>query len=128
MKKLLPILCLAALSAATLVRADHHVQATGTFAGKSDHVTTGTASIVKTEGGYSVVLGEDFSLDGAPDPKVGLGKDGYKKETKLGKLQSKSGRQSYAIPAEIDPSNYNEVWIWCERFNVPLGVATLEAK
>ena len=27
--------------------------------------------------------------------------------------------------AGINPDDYNEVWIWCERFNVPLGVAKL---
>lgn len=102
------------------------VLSSGTFIGKSDHVTKGAASIEKdAEGNYVVVLGEDFSLDGAPDPKVGLGKDGYQKEAKLGNLEKKKGKQIYKIPAGLDPSEFNEIWIWCEKFNVPLGVATL---
>ncbi|MEM9792879.1 MAG: DM13 domain-containing protein, partial [Pseudomonadota bacterium] len=36
-----------------------------------------------------------------------------------------TGRSQYEIPSSIDVSAYNEVWIWCERFNVPLGVAKL---
>lgn len=93
----------------------------GTFIGASNHVTTGTAEIA----GNMVNLLDDFIFDGAPDPKVALGKDGYDKSTLMGPLKSNSGASSYEIPAGIDPSEYNEVWIWCERFNVPLGVAKL---
>ena len=93
----------------------------GTFTGKSNHVTTGTVEVLKTE----VVLLDDFSFDGAPDPKVALGKDGYDKDTLMGLLKSNSGKSSYAIPAGVNPDDYNEVWIWCEKFNVPLGVAKL---
>ena len=106
--------------AATRVTAGGHGRL-GTFVGASNHVTTGTAEIAGTE----VNLLADFTFDGAPDPKVALGKDGYDKTTLMGPLKSNTGASSYAIPAGIDPAEYNEVWIWCERFNVPLGVATL---
>jgi hypothetical protein len=97
----------------------------GTFKGESNHVTSGRAEIAK-EGGKNVVhLLDDFFFDGAPDPKVALGKDGYDKSTLMGKLKKNSGKSSYEIPASIDPSKYNEVWIWCEKFNVPLGVAKI---
>ena len=95
----------------------------GSFEGKSRHVTTGTATIEKTSDGYAVRLGPDFTFDGAPDPKVALGADGYDPSTLMGLLRSNSGEQVYPVPAGIDASSYNEVWIWCERFNVPLGVA-----
>lgn len=93
----------------------------GTFTGASNHVTTGTAEIA----GRTVTLLDDFTFDGAPDPKVSLGKDGHRDEWILAPLQSNSGEQSYAIPANIDLDSVNEVWIWCEKFNVPLGVAKL---
>ena len=99
--------------------------AKGTFEGKSKHVTTGTATIVKTDDGFEIVLGEDFSLDNAPTPRVGLGKDGYDKETDSGALKNLKGAQTYPLAEGIDPANYNEVWIWCKRFNIPLGVAKL---
>lgn len=98
---------------------------TGSFVGKSRHETSGTATIVEKDGGYVVELGDDFFFDGAPDPKVALGNNGYDKNTLLAPLANNSGAQSYAIPASIDVKAYNEVWIWCERFNVPLGLATL---
>ena len=97
----------------------------GVFEGRSTHETSGNAEIVQEDGGFVVKLAEDFVLDGAPDPVVGLGKDGYDPETQMGELASDTGAQSYAIPAEIDPTSYNEVWIWCRSANVPLGVAKL---
>ncbi|MDF1658034.1 MAG: DM13 domain-containing protein [Verrucomicrobiales bacterium] len=121
----LAVLFIASFASIDRVLADE-VITSGTFVGKSDHVTKGGASIEQdADGNYIVVLGEDFSLDGAPDPKVGLGKDGYKKNAELGKLEKKKGKQVYSIPANFDPADFNEIWIWCERFSVPLGVAKL---
>ena len=101
--------------------ADGHKRS-GSFSGRSNHVTTG-----KTElSGNSVVLQSNFSLDGAPDPRVGLGKNGkYDPKTDLGALKKLTGKQSYRVGGGIDTSNYNEVYIWCRKFNVPLGVAKL---
>lgn len=93
----------------------------GTFTGASNHVTTGTAELLKD----SVQLLNDFTFDGAPDPKVALGKNGYDPKTLMGPLKKNRGASSYQLPAGINPDDYNEVWIWCERFNVPLGVAKL---
>lgn len=94
-----------------------------TFTGASNHVTSGRVEIAKEGGAYKVHLLDDFFFDGAPDPKVAFGKNGYDASTLMGKLKSNSGASSYSVPAGIDPDAYNEVWIWCERFNVPLGVA-----
>ncbi len=99
----------------------------GIFTGASGHATKGAVSIVKTSSGLSVVLGDNFSLDGAPDPKVGLGKNGqYDTNAQLGHLGSNTGKQSYKIPASVDISGYNEVYIWCEKYSVPLGVARIQ--
>ena len=99
----------------------------GTFVGKSNHITTGSVEIIKnSDGSHTVVLGSDFTFDGAPDPRVGFGSNGkYDKSTGMGLLQKLNGKQSYRVPAGVDPSKYNEVYIYCLRFNVPLGVAKL---
>lgn len=100
--------------------------ASGTFSGRSDHITTGQASITGTPGNYTLTLGADFTLDGAPDPVVGFGTDGaYSAASKVGSLQAITGEQSYSLPADFDPAAVNEVYIWCEKFSVPLGVASL---
>ncbi|WP_296425279.1 DM13 domain-containing protein [Yoonia sp.] len=94
----------------------------GNFSGVSDHTTVGTAEIV----GRQVNLLDDFQLDRAPDPKVALGKDGvYDPDTLMGELQKRRGASSYTVPEGINTDDYNEVWIWCERFNVGLGVAPI---
>jgi len=93
----------------------------GSFSGRSNHVTTGKTELSSN----NVVLQSNFSLDGAPDPRVGLGKNGkYDPKTDLGALKKLKGKQSYKIGG-IDTSKYNEVYIWCRKFNVPLGVAKL---
>ena len=85
-------------------------------------------SVRKTSSGTVVVLAPDFSFDGAPDPKLGFGKNGYDASTQFSALRSNSGEQSYEIPASVDPEDYTEVWVWCEQYAVPLGVATLKAE
>lgn len=97
----------------------------GRFSGRSNHVTTGSAAIVAQDGRYYVSLGSDFSFDGAPDPMVALGRDGFDADTLLAPLGANSGAQNYRLPVGVDPADFNEIWIWCERFNVPLGVAPL---
>lgn len=99
---------------------------TGTFTGKSDHVTTGGVRIETVDGQQVLVLAKDFSLDGAPDPKIGFGKDGYVKGTLFTKLDKLNGEQTYKIPENVNLADFNEVWVWCAKFDVPLGVAKLE--
>lgn len=94
------------------------------FEGRSDHITTGGVSILKTGGQTLLVLEAEFSLDGAPDPQIGFGKNGFDSDTIISKLRDDKGAQVYVIPDSIDVSEFNEVYIWCEKFDVPLGVAT----
>ncbi|MEX0305070.1 MAG: DM13 domain-containing protein [Leisingera sp.] len=99
----------------------------GNFEGRSNHVTSGGVKIVEEGGRYIVELADDFSLDGGPDPRVALGKDGkYDPDTKLGALLNLTGKQRYAVPATWDISKHNEVYIWCEVAGVPLGVAKIK--
>ena len=105
-----------------------HAQAgTGTFVGKSNHVTEGAVTVTKNaDGTATVTLHSNFWFDGAPDPRVGFGNNGkYKKGTDISLLKSNSGEQTYVVPAGIDVDDFNEVYIWCKRFAVPLGVAML---
>jgi hypothetical protein len=98
----------------------------GSFEGRSKHVTSGEAYIMKTASGYALVLADNFFLDGAPGPVLGFGNDGqYIKASQFADLDKKSGRQTYTLPADFTPGQFNEVYVWCEDFSVPLGVATL---
>ena len=118
-------IALGSLSAAPTWAADGDVVATGMFAGASGHTISGTVQVTKSTEGYVVSFGSDFRFDGAPDPKLGFGKDGYVASSKFGELNSARGQQSYVIPAGIDAAEYDQVWIWCEKYDVPLAVAEL---
>ena len=100
---------------------------TGSFTGASDHITTGDVTITKNaDGTATVTFAANFSLDGAPDPRVGFGKDGkYVDLSDLGELKNINGAQSYIVPASLDIDDFNELYIWCLQFGVPLGVAEL---
>ena len=101
------------------------VIATGVFEGASKHVTTGGVTIQQAEDGFYLVLEEDFSLDGAPAPRLGFGNPDYMIETQFSELKSKTGYQLYKLPEGLDPTSYQTIYVWCEQFKVPLGVATL---
>lgn len=95
---------------------------TGMFSGRSNHDTTGTAILE----GRTLTLGDDFVLDRAPDPIVGLGRDGvWDPNTIMGELMQKRGRQVYTLPDGINAADYNEAYIWCRAADVPLGIAPL---
>ena len=115
----------ATLSFSPVLAEDKNAIKSGSFTGANEHITTGGVQIVKTaDGGAVVILDSDFSLDGAPDPRVGFGKDGeYAAVTDLGKLQNLTGVQVYVVPASVNVDDFNEVYIWCLQFNVSLGSA-----
>jgi hypothetical protein len=118
-------LTLILLAAATLTVGAAETIASGNFKGAGGHRASGAVSIVADGGGRRIVIGEDFRLRDAPDPKLAFGKDGYRRGTIFAALEKLDGAQSYVLPADVDLSAYNEIWLWCERFDVPLAVAPL---
>ena len=132
MNRMISILTGAVLSSTLIFSAGassaDSVTGSGSFKGASKHVTSGTVSIIKMSNGEAVLKLEDsFKFDGAPDPVVGMGLNGtYDASTNLGKLSKNSGQQNYVVPNSIDASKYNEVYIWCKQYGVPLGVASLK--
>ncbi|MEM6304019.1 MAG: DM13 domain-containing protein [Pseudomonadota bacterium] len=125
MKQILALIL--TISLGLVANGDAWADSSGSFRGASNHVTTGTVQITKNaDGTHTVTLSGDFSLDGAPDPQVGFGKNGtFSPAANLGKLKKLRGGQSYVVPANIDPEAFNELYIYCVRFDVPLGVAAL---
>lgn len=101
-------------------------ESSGTFTGLSNHVTTGGVTVARDGERFVIRLHEDFSLDGAPDAVVGLGHEGrYDARTFAGELRSLTGAQDYVLPAAVNADAFGEVYIYCRRFDVPLGVAPL---
>ena len=99
----------------------------GTFTDLANHSAEGTATLVKIGNKYYVRLEDDFRVTNGPDLFVHFGKNGeYSAEARLGALKGNVGGQNYEVPAEINPLDYNEVWIWCRSFFVPFGKAVLK--
>jgi hypothetical protein len=121
------VMTAALFSGPTAAQDGGEIVASGSFKGASSHVTNGNVTIRRTADGVVVVLEDDFDFDGAPDPKLGFGKDGkYDSASQISHLGSNKGRQVYEVPASIDPEAYNQFYVWCEKYSVPLGVADLK--
>jgi hypothetical protein len=75
---------------------------------------------LKTSNGPDVhvylVMGSDSSGEGV--------KKGF---LDLGVIKGNVGDQDYELPAEADPAEYMAVAIWCKRFGVDFGGATLRS-
>ncbi|MEV4347718.1 DM13 domain-containing protein [Actinoplanes sp. NPDC049596] len=102
-----------------------------------EHDTTGQARLVRNpDGSHQLELAGLNTSDG-PDLRVWLtdqpvktGRDGWHvfddgKYTELGRLKGNRGDQIYALRADIDPSDFRSVSIWCKRFSVSFGAAAL---
>lgn len=94
----------------------------GKFRGQSNHVTKGSVTVK----GNKITLEGNFFFDGAPDPRIALGKGGrFSKGTDFAKLKKNKGKQTYTIPSRIDPDKHDTVVLWCRKFSVPLGFAKI---
>jgi hypothetical protein len=106
------------------------MQPHGMFAGAHDHTVSGSFSVAEKNGKQVLSLGEDFALDGAPDPYVVLSANDMGSGAgtlNLGRLKSKQGPATFTLPAGTDLAKYSRVLIWCKKYNVTLGQAELAA-
>ncbi|KQW02378.1 DM13 domain-containing protein [Streptomyces sp. Root369] len=102
-----------------------------------EHATSGTVQLIRLADGSHVVRLENLDTSNGPDLRVLLtdapvkeGQAGWHvfddgKYVSLGKLKGNRGSQNYALPRGVDPSSYNSVSIWCDRFDVSFGAAEL---
>ncbi|AVV45140.1 electron transporter [Streptomyces sp. P3] len=102
-----------------------------------EHATSGTVKLVRLLDGSHVVRLENLDTSNGPDLRVWLtdaqvkpGEAGWHvfddgKYVSLGRLKGNKGSQNYALPRDVNPSNYRSVSIWCDRFDVSFGAAEL---
>jgi hypothetical protein len=99
----------------------------GTFIARA-HPTVGTAKII-TDGERRFLRFEGFETDNGPDLNVYLAtgtSDGSPGDFfDLGDLKGNIGNQNYEIPQDVDVARYGTVFIWCVRFSVAFGAASL---
>lgn len=99
-----------------------------------EHPTTGRAVVTELPDGSRVLRFEDFETSNGPDLRVYLaagsndanfGAEYGQDFVELGRLKGNIGSQNYEIPAGTDLSRYRNAVVWCKRFSVGFGVATL---
>lgn len=106
--------------------ADPFIKRSGSFIGLAKHSGFGTAKIISIADKKYVRFEDDFKVTNGPDLFVYFGKDGqYIESAQLGELKGNVGGQNYEVPANINPEDYNEVWVWCRAFSVPFAKAEL---
>ncbi|MGH7887657.1 MAG: DM13 domain-containing protein [Candidatus Binatia bacterium] len=98
------------------------------------HETKGQASIYEVADGKKVLRLSEFETSNGPDVHVYLvasevekGNDTIKQAgfIDLGSMKGNKGDQNYDVPADVDLSKYKAVTIWCARFGVNFGSASL---
>jgi hypothetical protein len=105
-------------------------QKAGGFVGQKYSVS-GNAKIVQENGQKYLLLDSDFKTDNGPDLFVilhrSLPPQDYDASSyvDLGKIQKTSGEQKYPIPADVNVKDFRSVAIWCRKFNVTFGYASL---
>jgi len=99
-----------------------------------EHTTSGEAIVTEFPDGRRVLRFEGFETSNGPDLRVYLsvgssdaafGKEYGEDFVELGRLKGNLGNQNYEIPAGTDLSRYRNAVVWCTRFSVGFGVATL---
>ncbi|MEC4674769.1 MAG: DM13 domain-containing protein [Nitrospirota bacterium] len=94
----------------------------GTLEGAGFHNAEGTVKLT----GHQLVM-SNVAIDRVPDGRVYLANDAdVQGGVELGRLTRFSGTVQYTIPSTINPDDYNSVLIWCKKFSVDIGYATLQ--
>jgi len=107
--------------------------ASGVFYGIA-HPTEGTATIYRVGDGARMLRFTNFKTSNGPNVHVYLvaADDAKDNETvrhagfiDLGPIKGNIGDQNYALGPDVDLSKYRAVSIWCQRFSVNFGAASL---
>ena len=109
------------------------VLAKGDFRGLA-HETNGMATVHQLGDGKRILRLSNFETSNGPDVHVYLVAAEVAKDNAtvkragfidLGSIKGNKGDQNYEIPANADLNKYKSVSIWCARFGVNFGAATL---
>lgn len=116
-------------------QAQARVLASGDFESLA-HETKGAATIHQLADGKRILRLSRFETSNGPDVRVYLVAADAARDNAtvqragfidLGSLKGNKGDQNYEVPANIDLGRYRAVSIWCARFSVNFGAASLGA-
>ena len=112
------------------------VLAKGDFRGLA-HETKGAATVHQLADGKRILRLSNFETSNGPDVHVYLVAAEMANDNAtvtqagfidLGSLKGNKGDQNYDVPADADLNKYKSVSIWCARFGVNFGAASLGSK
>jgi hypothetical protein len=100
-----------------------------------EHATRGRARVIRLADGRRYVRFERFSTSNGPLLRVylsaaradGPGGAFDDRFVDLGALKGNVGSQNYRIPRGTRLGEYRSVVVWCKRFAVPFGAATVSS-
>jgi|GEM_PF-3395472 len=98
---------------------------TGTLSGSKGHSASGRVVLTTGDMGPVLIL-KEIQVDKVPDGRVFLARDAdYGNGVEVGRLQQFQGTVTFPIPADVNTAEFNSVVIWCKKFDVEIGRATL---
>ena len=100
----------------------------GSFRGLNGYSVEGTAAIERAADQTMVVFESDFRSQSGPGLFVYISPNATNvtRRVSLGELKAQSGAQSYPIPDNVDPDDFDHVLIYCQPFRVPFGTANFQ--
>lgn len=111
-------------------RAEIVTEYEGAFMDESRYSTSGRAVVLGNGTAQRFLRFEEFATDNGPDLNVYLVNSStgdVSDYIDLGDLKGNIGEQNYEIPAGVDLDVYDRVVVWCVRFGVGFGSASLTA-
>lgn len=91
------------------------------------HSTSGTVKVIRNASNVNVLVFENFKTDNGPDLYVWLSPSASGSPyQEIGLLKAVTGNFSYELDPSINFTTNNKVLIWCKRFAVLFGHATLQ--
>ncbi len=114
-------------STAILIEVISESGRSGTFTGLNGYSVNGMTNLSGSTGNAQLQLGSNFVSQSGPGLRVYLAVNGNNVSggLDLGALMSSSGAQIYDLPVNANPNDYSHVFIYCQPFSVPFGVAEL---
>ena len=112
----------------TLMVGSDALSRSGTFQGLNGYSVAGTAVLERSADQASVQLESDFQSQSGPGLYLYLSPNpnNVNGGINLGSLQATSGAQTYALPTNANPDDFDYVLVYCQPFGVPFGTAHLE--
>ena len=100
----------------------------GIFKGLNGYSVEGTATVERSADESKLVFGDDFRAQNGPGLFVYLSPNANNVTggVSLGNLQAQSGEQTYPIPDNVNPDDFDHVLVYCQPFRVPFGTANIQ--